>query len=249
MRLVLLFLIFVVCKASVVGAEVYKPTKDEMIHYRSTRPLVLPLADDKGHSKWEYFEKSFRVPKAPIFREIQFVKLPKINNLSQRIERLVYGIYTDVNPQYDHYGYEIRRYMVDTANPQFLNYSSHIEQNIEEIKKCRIILDFWKRELVKEMEEIEIELEKIQGVSKMKSTFRFNKNTINGFIPVAYSWLDLNLEYLEFLKEFHGQYFVQYPIYYFKDSYIQNRYMKLHHKRQQAVDRINTFSPFRLMMY
>ena len=66
---------------------------------------------EKFYEEDEDEEEAVLFVDEPFFKEVTFLNLEHPRTFQGRIDRLLYGIYTDVAPEYDHFGYEIRRYM------------------------------------------------------------------------------------------------------------------------------------------
>ena len=211
--------------------------------------LIYPNIQHEGESKNYYLTTPLSQPIEPHFKEVTFLSQPEPKTLSERVDRMVHGIKTDIPPEYDHYGYEIRRYMKSIMTPQDLNNTLQLPKKIQSAKTARIILDYWKKALSEERNAIQVELDKGNVSSSLITTFRYNSGVINEFIPDAYLWVDRNIEYLEFLQEHAGEYYIEYPFHDISNKTMRDKYIALYDEREQGLRRILKYSPFRAMIY
>lgn len=214
-----------------------------------SQALFLTNIYHQGISKYEVEEKSLDPPPEPYFEQIKFLKQPPADSLTQRVDRLIHGIKIDIPPEYDHYGHEIRRYMSDLLSPADLNDPEKLVQKITNVKKARIILEYWRKSIGEEQKAIEEIIENENVSSSTITSFRFNSGSADQFISDAYMWIDRNLEFLEFLQENQGEYYVQYPYYQVDDFIVREQFEKEFNNRRKGLKRIIQYSPFRSMIY
>lgn len=218
-------------------------------HVDKNTALILPNIQHEGKQRHEYRDLPLEPPMEPYFKKIQFINQAPAKTLGERVDRLVHGIKIDIPPEYDHYGYEIRRYMKSVLTPEDLNDPDKVAQKIQEAKTAQVILDYWKKALNEEQKAIEKELDEGNVSSSLIITFRYNSGVIDQFIPDAYSWIDRNIAFLELLQETKGKYYVKYPFYDVKDKTLRERFDKLYKRREAGLRRIIQYSPFRAMIY
>ncbi len=189
-------------------------------------------------------------PNEPNITEIKFLKFPPLNSLGERVDRLILGIEKDIPPEYDHYGYEIRRYMARVGNIKIFSDKDFLEQQIKNVKKARIIGDYWKRKIDKEMMEIEEILAKDQDVHlRIRTSYRQNKATIRTFLIVLKSWIDANERLLKLIQEDPSIYEVIYPEIIIFNSKSRLAYYNSMLIKQQKLIELQDFRPFEMMMY
>lgn len=250
MRIILFLLsAFFLCGSFASPLSAATLTREESQDFGEINPAILPLLQDAGLKHDQYYNKKFDDPQEPSYLPVKFLKQPPPKTLAQRIDRLIHGIYVDTAPEYDHYGYEIRRMMANAISPNQLNDLEEIEARIENVKKARIIMDYWKESLLTELDAIEEELNKTKGVTKLRTTFRYNQRIVKNFIPDAYAWLDRTLDYLEFVKEEHKNILIKYPFYFFTSYEVKEKFLRVYNARQGPYDEIVKFSPFRSLVY
>ena len=213
------------------------------------RSLLYPNIQHEGEAKSYYLTTPLEQPIEPHFKEMTFLNQPPAKTLTERVDRLVHGIKTDIPPEYDHYGYEIRRYMKSILTPQDLNNTLQLPKMIQNAKTARIILDYWKKALSEERNAIQKELDKGNVPSSLITTFRYNSGVVDEFVPDAYLWVDRNIEFLEYLQENAGEYYVEYPFYDVPDRIVRQKFENLYKERDQGLRRILKYSPFRARIY
>ena len=246
-----LILAFVLSAFSIGSVNtVYAQDQDEAEFSKfSTSVLLLPNIQHKRKNRREYYEITLPEPSGPFFKEVKFLNQPPAKTISQRVDRLIHGIKIDIPPQYDHYGYEIRRYMKSILVPEDLNDPAKIAEQLKNAKKARVILDYWKKSLHEEMADIEAKLNDGYSTPTLKTTYRYNANIVNSFISDAYFWIDRNIEFLEFLRDNTGGFTVRYPFYNVPDTNTRERFKELHKKREDGLNRVVAYSPFRAMIF
>ena len=201
-------------------------------------------------NKNHFMDKTEEPPTEPYLKQVKFLKQNPPKTLGERVDRLIHGIYIDIPPEYDHYGYEIRRNMKSILTPSDLNDSLLVPGKIENAKKARIILDYWRKELDKELKEIEVLLEEDKNTSsKVKTTYRYNKRVVMEFNPVLYNWVDKNIKFLELVMESNGEFYVKYPFYDVPSMQMREKFQELYDERQDALKKVRKYSPFRAMIY
>lgn len=215
----------------------------------SGETIALPNIQTPKNSKLGYTLETPAPPVEPHFKQVKFIKQPEPKTLSERIDRLIHGIYIDIPPEYDHYGYEIRRHMKSIGTPNDLHNTLLLPEKIRNAKAARVILNYWKKELSDEIKEIEVLMESRDTTIAQKTTFRYNKRIVTTFLPEAYEWIDGNIYFLEYLQEISGQFYVNYPFYQIPNSNHRKKVKELYDQREQALENIVKYSPYRAMIY
>ena len=113
--------------------------------------IVMP----KLESMWVEIDDDQEEPNEPNIGAVDFHRLPDVNGIQGRVDRLINGITRDIPPEYDHYGYEIRRYMASVGNIKVYEDEEFIKQQIKNVRKAAVIADFWRESLEKEIAAIE----------------------------------------------------------------------------------------------
>lgn len=246
---ILFFLI--VFAFSAIGAKVSEAQRFEeyVVDFNRASTFALPVEQHMGYNHAEYFSKSFDAPTEPPFKKIKFLKQDEPRFIQEQVERLLHGVTIDIPPEYDYYGYEIRRYMRSILTPNELQDSLKLRESVNNAKRARIIMNYWQRHLNREIVRLNEEMETGDVPSRIRSTFRYNEGRVINFIPEIYSWIDRNIDFLEFLQENQGQYFVRYPLYQIPDFELRKEFKRLYDARENARKRVIKYSPFRMMIY
>ena len=195
-------------------------------------------------------EKHYTPPAEPVFDKVAYLKIAPPGTLNERIDRLIHGIYIDVPPEYDHYGYEIRRYMSAVGNVDAINSAQNLKGQIKNIKSAEIVLKYWAEELRKEFAEIEEQIEATNASSSTRTSFKYNRGVAEAFLTEATSWMRNNRIALEYLLEIGTQsYQFDPPKFTFKNQKYFRRYIALYDAQQKALEQIQDYTPFRMMVY
>lgn len=213
------------------------------------KSLILPNIVHSHLNSKHFMDKQETPPSEPHFKKVKFLKQPPPKTLGERVDRLIHGIYIDIPPEYDHYGYEIRRVMKSILTPHDLNDPLLIPEKLENVRKARIILDYWKKELNKEMRELEALVEAQNTTINIKTTYRYNSRIVTEFIPILYGWVDKNLQFLEYVQSMNGEFYVNYPFYEIANKEKRIKFQKLYNEREEALKKVIQYSPFRAMIY
>lgn len=190
-----------------------------------------------------------RAQQAPGLAKVTFLQLEPPRTLDERIDRLVQGIAVDIPPQYDHYGYELRRYMADILNPAIFVSQKRLAQEVRNVKNAAIVLRFWKKALRAEMEAIEAEIERVNAPSSTRSGFNYKKGIVTAFLVESQVWIDSNQKLLEFLLAIPRGYSYAPPLLSFKSSEDRKTFITLYGAREEAHKNITEYVPFAMMVY
>jgi hypothetical protein len=214
------------------------------------------LIDDPSIGNFERMHRqqleqnNYRPPAEPKFDKVTFLKVEPPRTLKESIDHLLYGIYVDTPPEYDHYGYEIRRYMANIAGMDVLADPARIEQELANIANARIIYEYWRKDLSKKISDISKAIEADPSVSPtMRSTFKYNSGVVTAFLTECRAWIDNNEAVLKFLRERQGQYVYKDPIITFDEKQDRLDFQMLYKAQQKALTEINEYLPFMVMVY
>lgn len=206
----------------------------------------------KGQPRLTNTDLEYAPPMEPSFPETKFLKLDPPRNLQERIDRLLHGVYTDIPPEYDHYGYAIRRYMSHVGGPHVLGNPHRLQKELKNIRRAKIVFDYWNRELSNELAEIELELENGKDISsRARTMFKYNQGIIRAFLIELRYWLINNEALLQFLSERRvgADYVYEDPVIEFEDNDDRLEFISLYKARQKALLNINEYAPFGQMVY
>ena len=188
-------------------------------------------------------------PIEPKIDKVTFMKVEPPRTMKERIDNLLLGIYTDVPPEYDHYGYEIRRYMTHTLSPEVLGDVEKIKAELVNIATARLILSYWQKDIFKRIADIEKELDADTTSTGLRSTFKYNRGIVEDFSSKIRRWLDGNEKFLKFLFENQGAFGFRDPEFLFDEQEDRNMAVSLLEQHKLALEEIRKFSPFSVMVY
>lgn len=195
-------------------------------------------------------ELDYAPPAEPNISPVSFLKIEKAYTVQGRIEQLLHGIVVDVPPEYDHYGYEMRRYMASVAGPQVLGNPQRLEEELSNIHRARIILQYWRKKLEGDMAALEKEVEGPDVSPSYKTGFKYNKGVVLAFFAECGSWLDNNENVLKYLLDVGPDaYSYKDPSMSFEDKAQRAKFVSLYESRERALKQMQDYTPFRIMIY
>ncbi|MCF8496180.1 MAG: hypothetical protein K9G62_05860 [Alphaproteobacteria bacterium] len=186
----------------------------------------------------------------PHIPTVKFLKIEKPATVGAMVESLVQGIYTDIPPQYDHFGYEMRHFMAGIGGPDVIGDPKRLYEEITNVRKAAIILKYWKEDIGKKSEEIETLIENNKTTSsRVRSEFRHSRGIVNAFAGDCQRWISTNQNFLEFLLAKQGAYKYNDPVITFTDSTDRMDFIAIFNAREAARAKINEYLPFAKMPY
>ncbi len=191
----------------------------------------------------------YQPPNEPNIPQIKFHQIPPSGSLQERIDRLVEGMTVDIPPEYDHFGYELRRYMATVGNAEIYANAERRALEIKNVKTARIIFDYWIADVRKKMSQISKDIEAQNAPSDVRTSFKYNTGVVNAFQMECQIWLDKNKDLLQFLEENKDQYVYKPPHLNFKEMEALNAFASLYDVRAKARAEINKYPTFSMMVY
>tara|TARA_B100001989_G_C24486633_1_gene437293 strand:+ start:253 stop:993 length:741 start_codon:yes stop_codon:yes gene_type:complete len=189
-------------------------------------------------------------PREPVILKIEFRKQPVYTSIDHKIGALLHGIHVDTPPEYDHYGYEIRRYMASVGNLKIYESEEFIVQQIKNVRKARVIVEYWQAKIQNDVNEIEAEIEKMENVSSVvKTNLKKNKAEARSFMADLQRWIDSNERFLKKAYEMLGYIDVYYPELVFLRPHERVDFFNLLQIKQVALKRMKQYEPFAIMVY
>lgn len=186
----------------------------------------------------------------PEFEVVKYLKLDEPKTMRERIERLVHGIYVDLPPEYDHYGYELRRYMAHVGGPYVATSNTNIEGQLQNIKNAKIIAKHWQKTMFQEVKDIEAELETHESASSYRTLYKYNSGIARAFFTELSSWLDNNETLLEYLLTIDKNgYSYEAPVFRFADKEHLKQFARYYDAQIRSLEQIRKYPPFRIMLY
>lgn len=191
-----------------------------------------------------------RPPLEPNIAPTRFLKYPPVISLRERVDRLVYGISTDISPEYDHYGYEIRRYMSTVGNLKIFEDPEYLTEQIKNARKASVIAEYWKKSISKDIQEIQEIMDTDSSVDlRVRTAFKQNKVTAQTFLISLKSWIDANERVLLVVHKNSNIYEVEYPEILIVIPATRIEFYNLYATKQAKLKDIQQYQPFALMVY
>lgn len=191
----------------------------------------------------------YRPPTEPHILPVKFLKQDPSASLQERVNRLLHGIKVDIPPEYDHYGYELRRYMAHVSGPSVFNNPVKIKEELSNIKKANIVLEYWRKEILRENAEIAKLIQENNAPTNIRTGFKYNSGLALAFLSECQIWIQKNRELLEFLLESQGSYVFATDRFEFQTPADRNRFAGMFNAAVQARSYINEYVPFAGMVY
>lgn len=214
--------------------------------WRAYNPeYALPAGTDIEQAIREY-----KGPVEPTVPKIEFYKYDRPEHLQGRIESLLHGIKITLPPEYDHYGYEIRRYMKSVGNISIYQNRYAIETAIVDVEKAWVVFRYWREALLAEIEQLEVDLQKDPNASsKVKTLYNVNKIIVTAFIVEMQSWINSNDDLLKFLADNRKFYTFEQGRFLFKRREHAKRLVALFAAREKAKREMRKYFPFGAIVY
>ena len=186
----------------------------------------------------------------PTIPQIQFYKAEEAHTLGQRVDKLLHGVTVILPPQYDMYGYEIRRYMSSIAGEEVLSDPHRLAKEVANSQRAEIILEHWDKIIRAEIKEIETILETDETVDPtMRNNFKFKSGKAKAFLIEADSWISNNKKMLEMLFDARNKYEYIEPRINFASEEDAKKFLNLFRARQKSLEIMHEYPPFRAMIY
>jgi len=188
-------------------------------------------------------------PVEPNFPPVKFLKIAPPKNLQDRIDRLVEGIITDIPPEYDYYGYEIRRYMAHAGAPEIYAEEKRLSDEALNVKKAHIVYNYWQEYLSDEMKAIGDEIEKTKPSSNIRDAFKYNSGIVAAFEIECRAWLDNNEALLDFIASDRDSFIFEKPTLTFNASSDRAAFVSILTAREKALAQMSKYHAFAGMIY
>jgi hypothetical protein len=188
-------------------------------------------------------------PTEPDFPKVKFVTFDAPYHLQGRAESLVHGITIGLPPEYDHYGYEIRRYMQSVGNFQIYTDPAYLQEQLKRVYKAQVVYKYWKEKMINDIAQLEEDVQRENASSKTRSTLKLNASMVSSFMTELENWLRANQDFLEFLVRTNGLYKLEESTLAFKDPADRAFFVTLYGARKNARQHIVKYLPFRAMVY
>lgn len=188
-------------------------------------------------------------PNEPNIVPIVFLEDVPPRGIMERISRLTQGITTDMPPEYDIYGYEIRRYMASVGNPKVYTDDDFLIEQIKNVRKARVIASYWQKHVEKEIDEIEQIIEDKDSTSTVRTAIKQARLTTRSFMIDLQGWIDSNERLLMHLLDIQGYIQLEYPDVVFIRPNERIDFFNLFQARQHKLKEIREYQAFAMMVY
>lgn len=188
-------------------------------------------------------------PPEPNIVPVTFLQDTPPRGLLDRVNRLSHGISVDIPPEYDQYGYEIRRYMSGVGNIKIYTDEEFLIEQIKNTRKARVIVRFWQQHLEKELGELEALISEQDSSSSVWTALKQNRQLTRSFIIDLQGWVDSNERLLLKIFDLFGYIQLQYPELIFLRPHERIEFFNLYQIRQAKLNAIKKYQAFALMAY
>ncbi|HCQ70591.1 MAG: hypothetical protein CL570_05805 [Alphaproteobacteria bacterium] len=194
--------------------------------------------------------RNYKGPVEPKVPEVTFYEFDSPQHLQGRIDGLLHGIKITLPPEYDHYGYEVRRFMNSVGRIQIYSNRYAIEDELVNIEKAWVVFRYWREALIAEIEAIDegIKADATTG-SKVKTMFNVNQAVVKAFIIEMQAWLNANQALLTFLADNRKLYAFEQGNFVFKSSQAASQFVALFGARERAKLEMREYDPFGKIVY
>lgn len=181
----------------------------------------------------------------PDIPQVQYLKIAEARSVQERLDSLLHGITVDVPPEYDHFGYEIRRYMAHVGNKEVYSSEARLDQELQNAGKARIVFDYWVSDLNKKMRAMNDAFDKDpNAAATYRTTLNYNRGVVTAFQTELGAWLDNNENLLKFLYENRQMYTFEGGHIKFSESLARDAFAALFAAREKSREIIQEYSPF-----
>ncbi len=191
-----------------------------------------------------------RPPTEPVIVKVNFKKIPILTSLDERVDRLVHGVAEDIPPEFDHYGYEIRRYMAHIGNVEIFKDKEYLVEQIRNVKKAQVIFEYWERHLEQEIKDMTIIINDNMDVSPViRTSFKQNVTTVRTFLISIKLWIGANDSLLMFVYNNYDNFDLEYPEIYLSDTQVILEFYNLITARQTRLKDIVPYRTYAMMVF
>ncbi len=181
---------------------------------------------------------------------VDYRKRSPLTSMKERVDRLIQGVKKGIPPEFDHYGYEIRRYMTHVGNLEIFEDEEYLKDQIKNTRKSAIIYSYWKKVLDQEVIDIEDIIDADDSIpSTVRTAFKQNKMTVRTFLVSLKSWVDSNERLLLHIYNNPGIFEVYYPEVIIASPQANVEFYNLFVIRQTKLKDIRAYHPFSIMVY
>lgn len=190
------------------------------------------------------------LPIEPNIGVVVYKRRKPLTSIKERVDRLVQGINQNIPPEFDHYGYEIRRYMSRSINIEIFEDDEYLKDQIRNVRKAAIVSKYWKKYLEGEVLKIENIISEDETISSgIRTAFKQNKATVKTFSVSLRSWIDSNERLLMHVFHNPDTFEVYYPEIIIVSPQANVKFYNLSMIKQTKLKDVRAYRPFNMMVY
>jgi hypothetical protein len=203
----------------------------------------------ENNSNTSELRASFTGPQEPHIPQVEFYEFDKPTHLQGQVESLVHGIIIGLPPEYDHFGYEIRRHMKSIGNYDIYTKEEVVHEQLVNVKKARVIFKHWQDQLNKELDSVKTRIDGESAEPKTRTTYKVNAGHLRAFMIELQSWINANEAFLNFIKTNQADIKLDGDDIRFADNQQRDAFLSLYGAREKALVRMHRYDPFKVMVY
>lgn len=189
-------------------------------------------------------------PVDPNMGAVDYKKRLPLTSMKERVDRLIQGVQKGIPPEFDHYGYEIRRYMAHVGNLEVFEDEEYLKDQIRNTRKAEIIYNYWKKAIEQETTAIEEIIDADDSIpSAVRTAFKQNKVTVRTFLVSLKSWISSNERILLHIFNNPDIFEVYYPEIIIASPQANVEFYNLSVIRQTKLKEIRAYHPFSMMVF
>lgn len=192
---------------------------------------------------------NYKGPKEPILPKTKFIQFDHPAHIQGQAESLMHGITIGLPPEYDHYGYELRRYMKSVGNFDIYKNSLRLAQERKNLEKARIISRYWRQKMNTDTGTLSKRIIAENADSKARTTYKLNSGILKAFTIEMQSWLNANEALLNFLAERQKFYKFDNGRIIFRSANDRAMFVSLYAAREKSRQQMHKYDPFKVMVY
>ncbi len=209
-------------------------------------PVIMPVLKQNS----VFIDDDAVLPSEPNIPVVKFMRIPEPRGYVEEVNALMFGITTDIQPEHDHYGHEIRRYMMQVGGLGVYEDRSFLIEQIKNVRKARVIANYWKKDLEAKISEIEKSHEGNNEVPlSVRTAFKQNSLAVKTFLIVLQSWIDANERVLMFVYNNPAILDIDYPEIIIYATQERLDFYNIYSNRQTKLKDMRGYHPFEMMVY
>ena len=111
------------------------------------------------------------------------------------------------------------------------------------------MVERWDEALNQKIAEIGEDVEATENGASVRIDYKFKVSEARNFITFCRLWIDANEKMLVFLGENFNQFGYEAPIFNFYSHSTLNSFLDLYAEKEEALEKVQKYTPFRMMIY